>query len=235
MWREGIGIHISGDGNRDRSDRQFCAVSGRLADDEKLSFFKVYEEHQLEYILIVKSNNDDNYLVGKMAVFQLQGLLVAYRERFDKDNFIKNLLLDNLLLVDIYNRAKKLHIDIETRRLVFIVETDPENSGSLESIRSLFGTKSGDFITAVDEKSIIIVKEVGQDEDYAEMNKVAAAMLDAVGEDDEGKTHVAYGTIVKELKDVSRSYKEAKMAMDVVKSSRTNWISMHTAHWVLAD
>lgn len=181
-------------------------------------FFKVYEEHQPEYILIVKSNNDDNYLVGKMAVFQLQGLLVAYRERFDKDNFIKNLLLDNLLLVDIYNRAKKLHIDIETRRLVFIVETDPEkNSGSLESIRSLFGTKSGDFITAVDEKSIIIVKEVGQDEDYAEMNKVAAAMLDAVGEDDEGKTHVAYGTIVKELKDVSRSYKEAKMAMDVGK------------------
>ena len=181
-------------------------------------FFKVYEEHQLEYILIVRGNNDDNYLVGKMAVFQLQGLLVAYRERFDKDNFIKNLLLDNLLLVDIYNRAKKLHIDIETRRLVFIVETDPEkNSGSLESIRNLFGTKSGDFITAVDEKSIIIVKEVGPDEDYAEMNKVAAAMLDAVGEDDEGKTHVAYGTIVKELKDVSRSYKEAKMAMDVGK------------------
>ncbi len=181
-------------------------------------FFKVYEEYQLEYILIIRGNNDDNYLVGKMAVFQLQGLLVAYRERFDKDNFIKNLLLDNLLLVDIYNRAKKLHIDIETRRLVFIVETDPEkNSGSLESIRNLLGTKSGDFITAVDEKSIIIVKEVGPDEDYAEMNKVAAAMLDAVGEDDEGKTHVAYGTIVKELKDVSRSYKEAKMAMDVGK------------------
>ena len=41
---------------------------------------------------------------------------MAYKERFDKDNFIKNLLLDNLLLVDIYNRAKKLHIDSEARR-----------------------------------------------------------------------------------------------------------------------
>ena len=81
-----------------------------------------------------------------MATFQLQSLLVAYKERFDKDNFIKNLLLDNLLLVDIYNRAKKLHIDIEARRLVFIVETDPEkNSGSLESIRNLFGPKSVGF------------------------------------------------------------------------------------------
>ena len=172
----------------------------------------------LEYILIIGGNNDDIYLIGKMATFQLQSLLVAYKERFDKDNFIKNLLLDNLLLVDIYNRAKKLHIDIEARRLVFIVETDPEkNSGSLESIRNLFGPKSGDFITAVDEKSIIIVKEVAEGEDYAQMNNVAAAMLDAVGRDDEGKTHVAYGTIVRELKEVSRSYKEAKMAMDVGK------------------
>ena len=49
----------------------------------------------------------------RIASFQIQNLLVAYKERFDKDNFIKNLLLDNLLLVDIYNRAKKLHIDIE--------------------------------------------------------------------------------------------------------------------------
>ena len=74
-------------------------------------FFKVFDEHQLEYILLAKGASDDVYMVGKLAAFQIQNLLVAYKERFDKDNFIKNLLLDNLLLVDIYNRAKKLHID----------------------------------------------------------------------------------------------------------------------------
>lgn len=117
-------------------------------------FFKVYDEHQLEYILVVKGGNDDIHLIGKMVTFQIQGLLTAYKERFDKDNFIKNLLLDNLLLVDIYNRAKKLHIEVEARRLVFILETNPDkNSGALESVKSLLGTKSGDFITAVDEKT----------------------------------------------------------------------------------
>ena len=45
-------------------------------------------------------------MVGKMAAFQVQNLLIAYKERFDKDNFIKNLLLDNLLLVDIYTGRK---------------------------------------------------------------------------------------------------------------------------------
>ena len=74
-------------------------------------FFKVFDEHQLEYILLAKGESEDVYTVGKVAVFQIQSLLVAYKERFDRDNFIKNLLLDNLLLVDIYNRSKRLHID----------------------------------------------------------------------------------------------------------------------------
>ena len=45
---------------------------------------------------------------------------------FDKNNFIQNLLLDNLLLVDIYNRAKKLHIEVEARRVVYMIETKQE-------------------------------------------------------------------------------------------------------------
>ena len=69
-------------------------------------FFKVFDEHQLEYILLAKGASDDVYMVGKLAAFQIQNLLVAYKERFDKDNFIKNLLLDNLLLVDIYNMQR---------------------------------------------------------------------------------------------------------------------------------
>ena len=68
-------------------------------------FFKIFDEHQLEYILLANGGSDDVYMVGKIAAFQIQNLLVAYKERFDKDNFIKNLLLDNLLLVDIYNRS----------------------------------------------------------------------------------------------------------------------------------
>ena len=68
-----------------------------------IQFFKVFDEQQLEYIVLAKGDSDDVYMVGKIAGFQLQNLIIAYKERYDKDNFIKNLLLDNLLLVDIYN------------------------------------------------------------------------------------------------------------------------------------
>lgn len=181
-------------------------------------FFKVFDDHQLEYILLAYGDSEDVYMIGKIAAFQIQNLLVAYKERFDKDNFIKNLILDNLLLVDIYNRAKKLHIETEVRRVVFLVETNREKDGNeLEKIRGLFGGKSKDFVTAVDEKNIIVVKELAENETYEDLNKTADVIIRLFKSDTNCNIHIAYGTIVNELKEVSRSYKEARMALDVGK------------------
>ena len=186
-------------------------------------FFKVFDEHQLEYILLAKGGSDDVYMVGKLAAFQIQSLLVAYKERFDKDNFIKNLLLDNLLLVDIYNRAKKLHIETNIKRVVFIIETQHEKDvNALETVRNLFAAKTKDFVTAVDEKNIILVKEVRDGETYEELEKTANTILDMLNTEAMTQVHVAFGTIVGEIKEVSRSYKEAKMAMDVGKIFYSN-------------
>ena len=181
-------------------------------------FFKVFDDHQLEYVTLAKGDSDDVYMVGKLAAFQIQNLLVAYKERYDKDNFIKNLLLDNLLLVDIYNRAKKLHIETSVNRVVFLIETkDEKDSNALETVKGLFAGKSRDFITQVDEKNIILVKELKEEEGYEDMEKTANVILDMLNTEAMISVHVSFGTIVNEIKDVSRSYKEAKMALDVGK------------------
>ncbi len=181
-------------------------------------FFKVFDENQLEYVVLAKGDSEDVFMIGKIAAFQIQSLLVAYKERYDKDNFFKNLLLDNLLLVDIYNRAKKLRIDTDARRVVYIIETKKEkDSNALETVRSLFSAKSKDFITAVDEKNIILIKQVKSNEGYDDLHRIAKVLLDMLNSEAMTKVNVAYGTIVGEIKDVSRSYKEAKMALDVGK------------------
>ncbi len=181
-------------------------------------FFKIYDETQLEYVVVIQGDSEEVYTIGKILVFQIQSLLVAYKERYDKDNFIKNLLLDNLLLVDIYNRAKKLHIEMNARRVAFIIETNKEkDSGALETVRSMFASHTKDFITAVDEKNIILVKEISQKEKLEDLEKTAEVIVDMLNTEAMSRVHVAFGTIVKDLKEVSRSYKEAKMALDVGK------------------
>ena len=140
-------------------------------------FFKIFDEQQLEYILIAGGIGEDVYMVGKLAAFQIQNLLVAYKERFDKDNFIKNLLLDNLLLVDIYSRAKKLHIQTDNKRVAIIIETDnTKESNVLEVMRTYFSSNSKDFITAVDENNVIVVKDLMEGDGGREIEKTAAGI-----------------------------------------------------------
>ncbi len=181
-------------------------------------YFKIFDEQQLEYILIAGGDGEDVYMVGKMVAFQIQNLLVAYKERFDKDNFIKNLLLDNLLLVDIYGRAKKLHIQTDEKRVALIVETEnTKESNVLELMRTCFGSNNKDFITAVDENSVIVVKDLSEGDSTKEIEKTADNIASFLAKENFKNVRIAYGTIVNELKEVSRSYKEAKMALDVGK------------------
>lgn len=194
-------------------------------------FFKVFDDRVLEYILIARGSSEDVYMIGKVAVSEIQNLIIAYKERFDKNNFIQNLLLDNLLLVDIYNRAKKLHIDVEARRVVFIIETKYEKDNlALETVKSLFALKTKDFITAVDERNIILVKELRDDEEYAQLEDTAKMLLDMLNTEAMSSVRISYGTIINEIKAVSKSYKEAKMALDVGKIfySEKNIIAYNT-------
>ncbi len=194
----------------------FTASPADSQEIQGYQFFKVYDELQLEYILVAQGSSDDSYMVGKIAAFQIHNLLIAYKERFDKDNFIKNLLLDNLLLVDIYNRSQKLHIDTNARRVVIVMETVDEKDGNvLDNVRNFFGSRSHDFITAVDERNIIVVRELNANETYEDIEKTAKQLLTVFKTKVGKEIHVSYGTIVNEIREVSRSYKEAKMALDV--------------------
>ena len=179
---------------------------------------KIVDEGELIYILVARGNNDEVYLVGKIAVSQIQQLLVAYKERFDRNNFFQNLLMDNLLLVDVYNRAKKLHIETAMPRVVYIIEMkeDKENTAA-EFLKGMFSSQMGDFITAIDESSVILIKALEPADKAAQLEQTAQTIVDMMSTELMMNVRVAYGTVVQELKDVSKSYKEAMMALDVGK------------------
>ncbi|MFR7952525.1 MAG: PucR family transcriptional regulator, partial [Ruminococcus sp.] len=61
----------------------------------------------------------------------------------------------------------------------------------MESVKGLFRRpEQGLSITAVDEKSIIIVKELEENEGYEEMDKLAQTILDTLGLEKERIPHM---------------------------------------------
>lgn len=179
---------------------------------------KIMDEGDLLYVLAAIGMSDDVYMVGKIAVCQLQNLAIAYKERFDRNNFFQNLLLDNLLLVDIYNRAKKLHIEVTAPRAVFLVETRLERDGIVtELLKGMFSSQAGDYITAVDESSVILIKALEGEAGTEALEGIADTILAMMNAEAMLNVKVSFGTVVQELKDVSKSYKEAKMALEVGK------------------
>lgn len=179
---------------------------------------KIVDDGETVYILIAKGNASDAYMVGKIAVSQIQNLLVAYKERFDRNGFFQNLLLDNLLLVDIYNRAKKLHIETTGARVVYLIEAENDKDNiAMEMLKSLFAEQTDCYLTAVEQGNIILIKNVSKIDAYDEVAETARTIVDMMNTEAMLNARVAYGTIVPELKEVSKSYKEAKMALDVGK------------------
>ncbi len=191
---------------------EFAKSPADLQTIGKYQLFKVANSTGIQYILIA-NGEEAGFTVGKIAVAQLQQLIIAYQEKYDVNVFLQNLILDNMLLVDIYNRAKKLHLEIEQKRIVFLIETkyDQDNE-CMEMLKSLFTSVSGDYITAVDERNIILIKNLSENED---VNQIAKMIVDMMDTEVMVPVRVSYGNIVNEIKDLSKSYKEAKMAMDV--------------------
>lgn len=206
-----------------------CDITGELittfahspADSQVIGahhLLKISDEGELLYVLVARGLGDDAYMVGKIAVCQIHNLAIAYKERFDRNNFFQNLLLDNLLLVDIYNRAKKLHIEATVPRVVYLIETHMEKDSIVtELLKGMFSNQAGDYITSVDESSVILIKALDGDSSAENLESVAQTIVDMLNAEAMASVRVAYGTVVQELKDVSKSYKEAKMALDVGK------------------
>lgn len=182
------------------------------------------ENHDLEKVLtdlknltgITFSVEAEDSETAELAVKQIKQLTGAYKEKYNKTNFIQSLLLDNILHVDMYRRAKKLHIDTETNRTVFLIKTEAEEEGIVqETLQHLFTPQMQDYITPVDDGSIALVKSLEPHTEEEDLLDIAKMIVDMLNTEAMVKVKVAYGNISSKLETLSKSYKEARMALEV--------------------
>ena len=196
--------------------RQFVTTPSEEQTIPGYRLFKIKDDSRDEYVLAIRENGQDTSVIGGMCKYQIETLLVAYKERFDKDNFFKSLLMDNMLMIDIFDRARKLHIDLEAYRSVLIIELrDKKRNDIIETVKGVFAGSNEDFVTAINKKDIIAIKRVDGPDSYDQLDSAAKKIQNAIKRDIDEEVRIAYGSIVTDLKEISKSYKEAKMSMDV--------------------
>lgn len=211
--------HLSAQTNRnfsvDAKDLASFADSVRdYREDEKFSLFKIRDDQKDEYFLAVQGSSSSSEMIGRMTRYQIERMLAEYKEKFDKDNFIKSLLSDNLLLVDIFERSRRLHVELEAHRVAFLIRLKDKNQDdAIGTLKNLFYGNE-DFVTAIDKKQIVVVKQLNEKEEQS-LDAIARSIFNALKRDLKEEVKVAYGTVIKEMKEVSKSYREAKMALDV--------------------
>ena len=173
---------------------------------------------QFDYAAFAKGEDEQARLVCSMAVVALNGAKTYYEEKHDKATFVKNIISDNILLGDIYVRAKELHFVSEVPRAVFLIrQVGATDVAAIDVVQSLFPDKQTDFVLSISETDVALVKQLSEGTEGKELYRIAKQAEDALSEELNLKVVIGIGTIVGHIRELARAYKEAQVAIDVGK------------------
>ena len=185
---------------------------------DRTACFRIQDEDELIGIFVVHNVKENIDIIGDLCARNIAAANRFHEKRLDKNKFYQQLLLDNLLLVDIYNQAKRLHLKNEAKRVVFVIEPKRQRDNLvLETVKNLYAEDAQDYVTSIDEGHIILIKTLETANESEEVDSIAKTLVDMIGSEVMVDARVSYGNAVQELKNVSKSYKEASMALDVGK------------------
>lgn len=177
---------------------------------------KIEINGRLDFVLYLVSDHTDRKKHAELISISLENAKLYYDEKYDRSNFMKNVLLGNILPGDITIRAKELRVKSECRRIVYLVRTEKTRElYAYNIIQSLFPNNTKDYIILLDDQNTVLVKELKDKEDSEEVHKKARIIIDTLNSELMVKASIGIGTEAESLRDVARSYKDAQTALKI--------------------
>ena len=162
----------------------------------------------------------DDLHASKMAeilAISLGNIKSLYDEKYDKVSFVKNIILDNILPSDIYIKSNELHFSEEFRAVIVIKFQGSSPTPPYEIVQNLGTDKTKDYVIGISEQDIVIVKEVTSQTTASDIEALAREMMAQITKEHQVKLLVGISSIVENLKDLARAYKEARISLEVGK------------------
>jgi len=181
--------------------------------------YKPFGGHsRADYAVFVEGTDEVAAKYANILSVCLSSIKQYYDEKYDRSNFIKNVVLDNVLPGDILIKARELHFNSEVSRVAFLIRIISANDVSaLDVIQNLFPDKNKDFVFNITESDIVLVKEVKSSVDSNDLKKLARSISDTLSSEFYTRVNVGIGTVVEGVKDLASSFKEAQIALEVGK------------------
>ncbi|MBR6916600.1 MAG: helix-turn-helix domain-containing protein [Clostridia bacterium] len=182
------------------------------------TYHPVSNNAKTEYAVFVEGEDNIADKYAAVLAISLSNIKSLYDEKYDKNSFIKNIILDNILPSDIYVKSKELRFNTEEVRVVFLIRfTERTDVLPLDIVQNIFPDKTKDYVIGVGEKDIVLVKEIKTVSDTKKIEKTAKSIADTISSEFFTKVNIGIGTAVDNIKDLARSYKEAQVALEVGK------------------
>ncbi|QAT48419.1 PucR family transcriptional regulator [Caproiciproducens sp. NJN-50] len=171
-----------------------------------------------EYAVFVSGSDPEAGRYASLLAISLSSIKQYYDEKYDRSNFIKNVILDNILPGDIYLKARELRFNSDVSRVCMLIKiTNKSDISAFDVIQNLFPDKNKDFVININETDIALVKEIKPGIEMKDLDKLAGSIVDTLSSEFYTHCVVGIGTIVTGIKDLARSFKEAQVALEVGK------------------
>lgn len=181
--------------------------------------YKPFGSHiKPDFAVFVAGTDETAAKYAGILAITLSSIKQYYDEKYDRNNFIKNVVLDNVLPGDVVVKARELHFNADISRVVLLIRIVSSNDVSAyDVIQNLFPDKSKDFVFNITENDIVLVKEIKPNVDPKDLEKLARSISDTLSSEFYTRVNVGIGTAVQGVKDLARSFKEAQIALEVGK------------------
>ena len=171
-----------------------------------------------EFTVFVEGEDKVAEKYAAILSISLANIKNYYDEKFDKSSFIKNIIMDNILKNDIYAKSRELHFDGNERRVIFLIRFYSRTEIlPFDIIQNMFPDKTRDYVIAVGDQDIVVVKEVSLDTTSEDIEHLAQSISDTLNTEFYCRVGIGIGTIVDSIKDLAKSYKESQIAIEVGK------------------
>ena len=198
--------------------REELAYSSELVIHDGYTYRSLSAGGKSECIVFVEGTDAEADKYAQMLGVSLGNIKSLYDEKYDKGSFIKNIILDNILPNDIYVKSNELHFNGDEYRCVIVVKFQGSTEAApYKIVQSIVSDKTRDYVINVSEQDIVIVKEVSDSTTAEELEAYAAKLIESASREYSAKMLVGISSAVEKLKDLSRAYKEARIALEVGK------------------